>query len=105
MIFKWQILLILAFFSLNGFSDAEKGSKLYSKCISCHGKEGLGKKSQKAPLIAGQYDWYLVSQITAIKNEVRATKNAQKMYPHVKNLSDEDIADLAEYISSLPKKK
>ena len=86
-------------------ANSENGAKLYKKCVSCHGKEGYGKKTQKATLIAGQYDWYLKSQITHIRDGVRVNKNTKKMYPFVKNLTDSEISDLAAYVSTLQKKQ
>ena len=78
--------------------DAEKGASLYKKCIVCHGKSGEGKRSQKAPRIGGQFDWYVYQQLKDIKSMVR--KN-DAMMPYVKNLSDQDFKDLSAYISSL----
>ena len=78
--------------------DVEKGASLYKKCIVCHGKNGEGKRSQKAPRIGGQYDWYIFQQLKDIKSMVR--KN-EAMMPYVKKLSDQDFKDLAAYISSL----
>lgn len=96
--------LVLFLFSFKAYTaDIENGKKLFSKCVSCHGKEGLGKKSQKAPMLAGQYAWYVEAQIKAIKEGRRANTNAKKMVTYVKNLSDSQISDLAAYISSLPK--
>lgn len=102
---KLIFVLLLLSFSCFCAADATKGANLYKKCTSCHGKDGLGKKSQKAPMLAGQYDWYLVSQLKAIRDKVRVNKNTNKMYPFVKKLSDQDFADIAAYVSSLPKKK
>ncbi len=85
--------------------DLARGEKLYKKCTACHGNDGLGKKSQKAPMIAGQFEWYLKEQIYNIKNGTRANNNTKKMMPYVKNLSDEDISNLSAYIASMPKKK
>lgn len=84
-------------------ADAERGKVLFKKCVSCHGQDGYGKKSQKAPLIAGQFDWYVKDQIMQIRDEVRVNKNTKKMYPFVKKLSDNEIEDLAAYISSMSK--
>jgi len=93
-------------YSISTFgADAANGAKLYKKCIACHGANGMGKKSQKAPMIAGQFEWYVNEQISHIKNGKRANKNSKKMIPYVKNLSDSDIADLSLYISQLPKRK
>ena len=84
--------------------DIEKGKQLFQKCVACHGNDGYGKKSQNAPMIAGQYDWYLIAQITKIKIQERKNANANKMYPFVKNLTDAEIEHLAAYIQSLAKK-
>lgn len=85
-------------------ADVENGKALYQKCIACHGTDGYGKKSQQAPMLAGQHSWYTVKQIKDIKSKVRENSNANKMYPFVKNLSDKEIEDLSVYIESLPKK-
>ncbi len=85
-------------------ADPSKGKELYQKCIACHGADGYGKKSQQAPMLAGQHSWYTAKQITDIKNKVRENANANKMYPFVKNLQDSEIEDLAAYIETLPKK-
>ncbi len=100
---KFLLLLTFAFCLFS--ADLEKGAKLYKKCTACHGNDGYGKKSQKAPMIAGQFEWYLKEQIYAIKNEKRLNNNTKKMYPYVKNLSDEDIENLSAYIASMPKRK
>jgi cytochrome c553 len=100
-----KVFMTLCFLTVSVYSqDLEQGAKLYKKCITCHGKDGMGKKSQKAPMIAGQYDWYIVSQIESIISKKRFNNNAKKMYPFVKNLSDKEIKDLAAYISTLPKR-
>ena len=98
---KLLIVVSLILLNVSFAGNAEKGAKLYSKCIACHGKTGMGKKSQKAPMIAGQYDWYIISQINAIKTGKRSNRNTKKMMPFVKNLKQEQIEDLAAYISSM----
>ena len=75
------------------------GSKLYAKCIVCHGKQGQGKKSQNAPHIGGQYDWYIESSIVDMQKGVRENK---VMQPYIRKLSAQDVKDLAAYISKLP---
>lgn len=77
----------------------KKGSKLYSKCIVCHGKIGQGRKSQKAPKVGGQYEWYITTQVKNMRDGKRVNK---VMDPYVKKLSNQDIKDLGEYISKLP---
>ena len=78
------------------------GHKLYTQCISCHGKGGEGKSSQKAPFIGGQFDWYIEKQLVDMKSGARV--NAV-MNPILKGLSPQDMKDLAAYVSRLPWKK
>src|SRR5690606_27300646 len=49
----------------------QKGHDLFGKCIVCHGKAGEGKKSQNAPAIGGQYDWYVEKQVAAMQSGER----------------------------------
>ncbi|MFZ9001310.1 MAG: c-type cytochrome [Bacteriovoracaceae bacterium] len=79
--------------------ELKRGFKLYSKCIVCHGKLGSGKKSQNAPKIGGQFDWYVALQISNMQKGIRVNK---AMEPYIKKLSSQDIADLSAYISKLP---
>ncbi|NOT78967.1 MAG: c-type cytochrome [Bacteriovoracaceae bacterium] len=78
------------------------GHKLFNQCISCHGKGGEGKSSQKAPFIGGQFDWYIEKQLTEMKSGAR---NNVSMAVIVKGLSPQDMKDLAAYVSLLPWKK
>ncbi len=75
------------------------GSKIYSKCVSCHGKNGEGKASQKAPHIGGQFDWYVVKQVNDMKSGARIN---DVMMPTIKGLTEQDIKDVALYVSKLP---
>lgn len=77
----------------------QSGHDLYAKCIVCHGKAGEGKKSQNAPAIGGQFDWYIEKQVVAMQTGERPN---QVMTPYIRALSAQDIKDLAAYISKLP---
>ena len=79
--------------------ESTKGAELYKQCISCHGDKGDGIPAQKAPRLAGQHDWYILKQLQDIKaGQIR--KN-QIMIPFVNKLSEQDMKDLAAYISKL----
>lgn len=80
-------------------ADATHGQALYKTCVQCHGEKGMGIAAQKAPRIAGQYDWYIISTINKFK-EGSDRKNPV-MLPFIKNLSDQDIADLAAFVSQM----
>lgn len=80
-------------------TDSEKrGAELYKKknCAICHGKHGMGKKSQNAPKIAGQYAWYNYNQLAAMKSGERV--NAV-MNPYLKSLDDQDFKDISAFLS------
>ena len=79
----------------------KNGHEIYvnkGQCITCHGDMGQGLKEKQAPLIAGQYEWYIFSQLTAFKNKER--KN-EAMLPFIKDLTEQDFKDVAEYIKLL----
>lgn len=79
--------------------DAARGKTLYAKCVQCHGQNGEGNEAMKAPKIAGQHDWYIISSINQFKAGVE--RKNPTMLPFIKNLSSTDIADLAAFISAL----
>jgi cytochrome c553 len=82
--------------------ELQNGHKIYrssGKCTTCHGQNGEGRKSQQAPKLAAQYDWYLHSQLVNMKEGVRVNKI---MGPYLKNLSDQDMKDVALFLSKLP---
>ena len=59
---------------------------------------GHGIVEKQAPLLAGQAEWYVVSQLNAFKNGLR--KN-EAMMPFLKDLTEQDFKDVAEYIKLL----
>lgn len=79
--------------------DLAKGAELYKQCTVCHGNKGEGNTTQKAPRISGQYDWYILKQLQDIKAGTNR-KNAV-MVPILNKLSEQDMKDLAAYISKL----
>ena len=82
--------------------ELQNGHEVYfkkGKCITCHGNKGQGKKSQQAPKLAGQHDWYVYSSLVKVKNGERVV---EKMYPYLRSLSDQDFKDVALYLSKLP---
>ncbi len=81
--------------------ELKNGHQVYTKtgkCVTCHGKTGLGKKSQNAPKISGQHDWYLYDQLRNMKSGKRVNK---VMNPYLRRLSDQDLKDVSTYLSKL----
>ncbi|MDR9425287.1 MAG: cytochrome c [Marinobacter sp.] len=82
-------------------ADAEAGKAKAAVCASCHGQNGISQVPIY-PNLAGQKEQYLVDSLKAYKNGQRSGGQSALMIPQAKNLSDEDIANLAAYFSSLP---
>jgi cytochrome c553 len=82
----------------------KSGHDLYvaKNCTQCHGEKGEGVVDQQGPKIAGQYDWYIVDQVNQIKKGLR--KN-DKMQPFVTGLTEQEINDIAHYVSALRLRK
>jgi cytochrome c553 len=71
-------------------------------CSSCHGADGahpIPLPGNPPPIIAGQYQDYLVQALTEYRDGQRQNII---MAPQAKNLSDNQIRALAAYISKLP---
>ena len=68
-------------------------------CASCHGADLSG--STIGPAIAGNFGIYTVRQLHGFKGGTRASSQSVMMAPVVASLSDEDIVDIAAYLSSV----
>jgi len=86
--------------------DAAHGATLYAACAACHGADGRGNETFAAPALAGQNDWYLVTQLHNYRDGRRGTHaddvHGATMRPLVATLVDEAaIVDVVAYINSL----
>ena len=77
--------------------DAGAGRRKVTSCQACHGLDGLSKNPE-APNLAGQVESYLARSLQAYRSGER--KN-ESMNIVAKELSDEDIADMAAYYASI----
>lgn len=77
--------------------DVEAGKAKAASCAGCHGANGVSSNPMW-PNLAGQKDGYLVK---AMKDYRDGNRNDPMMGPMAKPLTDEDIANLAAYYSSL----
>lgn len=80
------------------FADAAAGKKLaQQRCAVCHGVDGLAKMPI-APHLAGENEVYIQTQLKAF----RTGKRVHEMMSVVaKELSDDQIADLAAWYASI----
>ena len=78
-------------------ADAAAGKEKASACRTCHGIDGIAK-IPIAPHIAGESEIYLQTQLKAFRSGKRVH---EIMSVIAKDMSDEDIADLAAWYGSI----
>jgi cytochrome c553 len=79
-------------------ADIKAGRQKALQCQACHGLDGQAKLPD-APNLAGQTAVYLVK---ALKDFRSGARKNDMMALVVRNLSDDDIADLAAYFAAIP---
>ena len=80
-------------------ADAASGEQAYlSKgCIGCHGPTGKSPNEATFPTLAGQDAAYLTEQLNAFRSGERQNPMMSSMS---QTLTDEDVANLAAYLSA-----
>lgn len=91
-------------------ADAAAGATSYATCLACHGPDGKGNEALHAPPIAGQYDWYLVSQLTKFRKGIRGANpkdvTGGQMRPMSMTLADDQaVKNVVAHISTLAKQQ
>jgi len=81
-------------------ADLENGQEIFEVCAPCHGPFGQGGGGGVYPRLAGMSELYLFAQLSYFKSRQRENI---PMVPFTteRELPDEDIRDVAAYISSL----
>lgn len=77
--------------------DPKAGEAKSTACHACHGSDGVSI-AEVWPNLAGQKKGYLEKQIKAFRD---GTRKDPTMPIYVKGLTDQDIADIAAFYSSL----
>lgn len=77
---------------------ADAGSAKYAQCGACHGAQGQGGVG---PMLAGKDAEYIVGRLRSYRNNEQIGSQSMLMWGQAAGLSDTDIQDLADYISSL----
>ncbi len=86
--------------------DVAKGKALYNICAACHGVNAEGMATLNAPANAGQDPWYMTRQLKNFRAGIRGahpddTFGAQMRPMAMMLTTDQDIADVVAYITSL----
>ena len=99
-----RIAMILAGVAIAGLAevpavaaDPAAGRQKAQQCQTCHGIDGIARLPE-APHIAGESEQYLAAQLEAFRSGKR---QHEIMSIVAQNLSDQDIADLAAWYSSI----
>lgn len=79
------------------------GKALYLEktCIACHGKDAKKPLTPEYPKLAGQNAAYAERQMLDIKSGARANGNSAAMKGVMHLVSDEEIKELAKYLSEI----
>ncbi len=85
--------------SIAQYGAPERG---VSACHSCHGYNGRGMPPIY-PMIGGQKYVYLVNQLKQFRDGSRTNDEMGQMRAVVKNMSDEDIYNVATFLTSAPR--
>src|SRR5690242_3385141 len=99
---KKLIVATAALAMLSGLAFAD-GAKLFAEktCVACHGKDGKTPLLPDYPRIAGQSKAYIVKQMQDIKSGARANGNSAAMKGVMEIVEDNDIPQIADYVSKL----
>jgi cytochrome c553 len=95
--FYLAILVSLIAPAVSQAADAKAGRAIAAKCQVCHGLDGVAK-IPIAPHLAGESEIYLQTQLKAFRSGKR---EHEMMTVVAKDLSDQEIADLAAWYSSI----
>lgn len=94
--------LVLALAAAPAFAkgDPEKGKALFYTCTGCHGIADYKNAypTYRVPKVGGQNEAYLVTALNGYKTGEREHPTMQAQG---EGLTDQDIADIAAYLSSL----
>ena len=74
------------------------GYSKYAACAACHGANGGGGVG---PALVGQTADYLTGRLNAYRAGEKVGSQSNLMWAQAGGLSDQDIADLVEYVATL----
>jgi cytochrome c553 len=105
--FALAVVALSAFVSFNASAesqiDAGKAAVAKFNCASCHGADFNTPIDPAYPKLAGQHKDYLAHALVAYRRGTGSNSRANPiMGPLAKQLSDQDIKNIAAYLHSLP---
>lgn len=101
---KTGLIIAAALFAASVAAPAlADGKALYMEktCIACHGKDAKKPLTPEYPKLAGQNAKYAERQMLDIKSGVRANGNAAAMKGVMHLVTEDEIKELAKYLSEI----
>ena len=96
--FFLPILILMLAGTAHAKGNADKGkAKAAQVCAACHGADGAKPTAPDQPILAGQYDDYLVKALQDYKSGKRANPI---MKAFADQLSKQDIEDVSAWFAS-----
>ena len=92
--------LAAAVLATPAFADG-KALYLEKTCVACHGKDAKKPLTPEYPKLAGKNAKYAERQMLDIKSGARANGNSAEMKGVMHLVSDEEIKELAKYLSEI----
>jgi cytochrome c553 len=88
-------------------SKAQRGAMVFKTCVPCHGEDGRGDLTLRAPAIAGLPEWYVTTELTMFKNDIRGAhpndNEGMRMRPMARTLYHPgDLEAVSAYVAGLP---
>lgn len=96
-----MFILMLAAGGVQAGGDVARGEELAVDCADCHADDGMGDPDENIPAIAGMDAADQLKELMAFKSGEREDEE-EDMIDSVEDLSEQDMADLAAYFSTLP---
>ncbi len=99
-----SLVLALAALPAAAQGDAGNGKSLFYTCTGCHGIEDYKNAypTYRVPKVGGQNEAYLVAALAAYK---KGERKHPTMQAQAESFSDQEIADIAAYLSSVKTEK
>lgn len=88
--------------------NVNQGRTAYQSCATCHGADAEGNEALGAPALAGQNDWYMITQLKNFRAGYRGSHQddtyGSQMLAMSKTLRDDQaVINVVSYINTLQK--
>lgn len=100
---RWGLIALAAVISLPAWAEGntDAGMEKANTCMGCHGIPGYNNvyPTYRVPKVGGQPPKYLEAALKAYRSGERPHST---MHAQAASMTDQDIADVAAYLSSAP---